>query len=58
MAEKVTKYRVAVLKDRELLYCKSFYSIGDAIKHYRRELKDKFPEDKYKIVYTSFVTSE
>ena len=58
MAEKVLKYRVAVFKDKELLYCKSFYSLGDAIKHYRKELKDKYPEDKYKISYTSFVTSE
>lgn len=58
MAEKVTKYRIAIFKDKELLYCKSFYSLGDAIKHYRKELKDKYPEYKYRISYTSFVTSE
>lgn len=58
MAEKVRKYRVAVFKNKELLYCKSFYSLGDAIKHYRQDLKDKFPEDKYTISYTSFMTSE
>ena len=58
MAEKVLKYRVAVFKDKELLYCKSFYSLGDAIKHYRKELKYIYPEFKYKISYTSFVTSE
>lgn len=58
MAEKVRKYRVAVFKDKQLLYCKSFYSLGDAIKHYRSELQIKFPDDKYTIVYTSFVTSE
>lgn len=54
----IRKYRVAVFKNRELLYCKSFYSLGDAIKHYRKELQEKYPEDKYNISYTSFVTSE
>lgn len=54
----IKKYRVAVFKNKELLYCKSFYSLGDAIKHYRKELKEKYPEDKYNISYTSFVTSE
>lgn len=58
MAEKVKKYRVAVFKDKQLLYCKSFYSLGDAVKHYRRDLQTKYPEDQYTISYTSFVTSE
>ncbi len=58
MSEKVRKYRIAVFKNKELLYCKSFYSLGDAIKHYRKELQDKYPDDGYTISYTSFVTSE
>ena len=58
MAEIIRKYRVAVFKNKELLYCKSFYSLGDAIKHYRKELKEKYPEEKYNISYTSFMTSE
>lgn len=58
MSEKVRKYRVAIYSDKHLVYCKSFYSIMDAIKYYRKELQEKYPEDKYEICYSSFMTSE
>ena len=56
--EKITKYRCNIVKDGKIIYCKSFYSLADAKKHYKEDLKDKYPLDKYIVYYSSYVTCE
>ena len=59
MSEKVTKYRVMVFsKDKQLLFCKSLYSSKDAQNYYNEHLKEKYPKDKFIIIFNSFVTCE